>query len=67
MDFEFRCVDCDKLIADGEPMWSVNVNREVFEDGAITVLQADSYKVYCEECAQSLDFLGIHIPRKPLV
>ena len=60
----FPCDGCDKPIPEGTPMWSVNIHKEVFEAGAITVLQADSAKVFCEECAESLDFSSIDIKRK---
>jgi hypothetical protein len=58
----FTCVDCRRSILEGEPMWSVNVHREIFENGAISVLQADCYLVLCEPCAAKRDFGRVHVP-----
>jgi hypothetical protein len=58
----FTCVDCHRSILGREPMWSVNVHREVFEDGAISVLQADCHLVLCEDCAAGRDFGRVHVP-----
>ena len=60
----FPCDGCDKPIPEGTPMWSVNVHKEVYEAGAISVLQANSTKVFCEECADKLDFSSIEIKHK---
>jgi hypothetical protein len=62
MDLAFICSICEKFILAGETMWSVNVHREVSDDGAITVLDADSIYIFCEDCAQHRDFLNISIP-----
>ncbi len=64
MDEGFPCDGCDKPILAGTPMWSVNVHKEVYEDGVINVLMANSAKIFCEECAESLDFSSIEIKRK---
>lgn len=58
----FTCVDCHRSILERESMWSVNVHREVFEDGAISVLQADCYLVLCEACAGKRDFNRVVVP-----
>jgi hypothetical protein len=58
----FTCVDCRRSILEGEPMWSVNVHREIFEDGAISVLQADCHLVLCEPCAAKRDFNRVVVP-----
>ena len=58
------CYNCNRLIPDGEPMWSVNVHREAFSDGMFTVYNADCYKVYCDACGRRYDFSNIHIPFK---
>ena len=42
MELGFTCSECHRVIPEGEPMWSVDVNHEVFEDGAITVLEGSS-------------------------
>ena len=60
----FLCSNCDKFILAGEKMWSVNVHHEVEKDGAITVLDAKSVYVYCENCAKQHDFMKISIPNK---
>ena len=64
MDMAFICSDCERFILAGETMWSVNVHHEVWEDVAITVLDARSAFVFCEECANRRDFLKVLIPIK---
>ena len=63
----FACDVCEKAIPDGETMWSVNVHREVFEDGAITVLEAASCWVFCEDCANLRDFPNMQVPFKNFI
>jgi len=60
----FECLACKKEIPDGETMWSVNVHREVVKGGAITVLEADCYWVFCEDCAKVRDLSKVKIPMK---
>jgi hypothetical protein len=52
------------LSFDGESMWSVNIQHEVSENWLITVLDANSAYVFCEECSQQRDFDNILIPIK---
>ena len=61
---DFRCMDCGVVVHDGQSMWSVNVHREVFVDGAITVHEADCYKLFCDACGRKRDFLHMAIPLK---
>jgi len=58
------CSICKKEIPDGETMWSINVNREVVEGGAITVLEADCYWIFCEDCAKDRDLSNVTMPLK---
>ena len=46
-----ECCECGKQIREAEPMRSVSFNREIFEDGAITVLESDVVYISCEDCA----------------
>jgi hypothetical protein len=64
MDMAFVCSDCERFILAGETMWSVNVHHEVCEDFSITVLDAKSEFVFCEECASRRDFSNVLIPTK---
>jgi hypothetical protein len=66
MDMAFICSDCEKFILAGETMWSVNVHHEVWEDVSITVLDARSAFVFCEECASRRDFSNVLIPIKKI-
>ena len=63
-DMGFICFECDGVIPDGVPMWSINLHREVYGDGVITVLEADCVFVFCEKCAKLKDFTKIHVPNK---
>jgi hypothetical protein len=64
MENAFICSICEGFIFDGETMWSVNVQHEVSENWVITVLDANSAYVFCEECAKHRDFANILIPIK---
>ncbi len=61
---EFPCDGCGKYIGVGKEMWSVNLNQEIWEDGAITVLDAYAAFTFCEKCAAKKDFEKITIPDK---
>lgn len=56
------CLDCHRGILKREPMWSVNVHRETYEGGGLSVLQADCYLVLCEACAGKWDFDRVVVP-----
>jgi hypothetical protein len=53
---KFPCDDCAKYIKEGEKMWNINLYQEVWEDGAITVLDAYAAFIFCEKCAAKKDF-----------
>jgi len=53
---DFRCQACNKQLHEGEKYWSVNVNLETFEAGAITVHRSDCYRIYCEACGNARNF-----------
>ena len=59
-----KCSDCERFIFTGDTMWSVNVHHEVYEDVVITVLDAKSVYVYCEECANRRDLCRALIPTR---
>ena len=60
-----ECCDCQKRIYPGETCWSVDVHREMLEEGmTITVLEATGVLVYCEDCASTRDFEQIAVPFK---
>ena len=60
----FICSICEGFIFDGESMWSVNIHHEISENWLITVLDAKSAYVFCEDCAKHRDFDKILIPVK---
>ena len=60
----FICSICEGFIFDGETMWSVNVHHETSENWVITVLEAKSANIFCEDCASQRDFDNILIPLK---
>ncbi len=60
----FICSICEGFIFDGESMWSVNIHHEISENWLITVLDAKSVYVFCEECSKQRDFDNILIPIK---
>ena len=58
-----ECYGCQRKILPGETHWSVNVHREIFEEGwVIRVIDATSIAVYCEECARLRNFDEIVVP-----
>lgn len=61
---EFTCDGCSKFIEEGEKMWNINLHQEVWEDGAITVLDAYAVFIFCEKCAAKKDFERITVPDK---
>lgn len=61
---KFPCDGCAKDIKKGEKMWSVNLYEEVWDGGAITVLDAYSAFIFCEKCAAKKDFENITVPDK---
>jgi hypothetical protein len=63
-DVEFPCSGCGNFIMEGKKIWSINLHQEVWEDGAITVLDAYSAFIFCEKCAVRKDFEKIIVPDK---
>ena len=61
-DAVFHCSHCKKGIVSDERMCSVNVHRETFSNGCITVHKATSHFVFCSTCAEQRDFGGMTIP-----
>ena len=60
-----ECSECQKKIYPGEPCWSVNIHREMVEEGmTTTVIEATGALVYCEDCASKRDFGQIAVPFK---
>ena len=58
------CSHCSKNIEDNEVHYSINFHKEVYEAGAMTVLQADGVLAYCSKCADLFDFTKIAVPLK---
>ena len=58
------CSECESIIKSGEKYWSINLHQEVYEEGAITVLQALNSRNFCENCATIMDFEKIIVPKK---
>jgi len=61
---DIPCSRCEKAVPEGTPMWSVSVQKEVFDGDEIEVHEAIAYHVFCLECAESLDFEKMTIPDK---
>ena len=59
-----KCFHCDKEIEEDENHFTINLHKERVEGGAITVLSADSVKIYCSKCAELYDFDKISVPLK---
>ena len=60
-----ECSECLKRIYTGETCWSVNVHREMPEEGmTIGVIEATGTLVYCEDCTNIRDFAQIAVPFK---
>lgn len=62
VNVQFRCTECGGVIPDGATMWSVNIHQERFEDGGLSVLQADCYHVFCGDCAVIKAWNKVSIP-----
>jgi len=58
------CSHCNKNIDENEKYYTINYYKEVFEFGAVTVIEADNIKVYCLKCAALFDFAKISVPLK---
>lgn len=58
------CSECESIVMSGERFWSVNLHQEVYEEGTITVLQARTSLLFCENCATMMDFEKIIVPKK---
>jgi len=58
------CSECESIVKSGEKFWSINLHQEVYENGTITVFDALTSKIFCENCAAMMDFEEIFVPRK---
>jgi len=59
-----QCTICTNKIPDGESMWSVNIHKEIANGVIIKVLEAESYWIFCEDCAKERDLSKVTIPMK---
>lgn len=60
----FKCHHCKKDIAVNEEFYSISITKEVFEDGAVTVLDDDGVREYCLECGELYDLFAARVPLK---
>jgi len=59
-----KCFKCGKNIDENEIHYTINLHKEVFESGGVSVIEADTIKVYCLQCAELFDFNSISVPLK---
>ena len=52
---EFACDDCGKKIDDGESYWEIAVTKEQGVYNSIEPEWGESFKMFCEGCAQHTD------------
>ena len=64
IETDFTCDDCQRSIPDGEKMWSLTLEHDAFERGAMQVYDAVSLYFWCETCAANRDFKKIVVPEK---
>jgi len=60
----FKCQHCKKDIEVHEKYYSINITKEVFEDGAVTVLDDERAIQFCIECGELYDLFAARAPLK---
>ena len=67
---DFPCWKCGRIIASidargvystKDRIWTVSLSHERGIDGAVTVLEAEVLHMYCEACAETLNFQCINV------